>query len=225
MNTSFTVFQADNIGAGQKFFGWLDTLARVLPFLTMLLLFAAVMVARDRRRALLTVGLAVAGSMVLLGLVLNLVRPIYLDAIPPDVLAGDAAAAIYDQVVSFIRTALRAVGVVFLALALAAFWFAPTGAGAALRTAAGSGLSRLRGWTGINTGPVGRFLGTYRTFARVLVAGAGALVYLGLDRPTGRDAGVIVIVVVLALVVLEFLSSRAVHEEDVEAPAEEPAPV
>lgn len=223
VSATFTVFQADNIGTGQKIFGWLETTALILPILALLLLFAAVMVARNRRKGLLTVGLAIAGSMALLGLVLNLVRPLYLDAIGPDVLAGDAAAAIYDQVVSFIRTSLRAVGIVFLAVALAAFWFAPTGSGAALRSGAGNGLSRLRNRTGMDTGPVGRFLVTYRTFTRVAVVGAGTLIYLGLDHPTGRDAGVIVVLVVLALVVLEFLSGSTVQEDD--AAEEEPVPV
>ena len=125
VNASFTIFQAENIGVGQKAFGWLDTLVRVLPVLALLLLFIAVMVARDRRKALFMAGLAIAISMVLLGLALNIVRPIYLDAIPADVLPSDAAATIYDQVVSFIRISLRAVGIVFLAIALAAFWFAP----------------------------------------------------------------------------------------------------
>ena len=83
VNASFTIFQAENIGAGQKAFAWLDTLVRVLPVLALLLLFIAVMVARDRRKALLMAGLAMAISMVLLGLALNVVRPIYLDAIPP----------------------------------------------------------------------------------------------------------------------------------------------
>lgn len=220
VNASFTIFKADNIGAGQKAFAWLDTLARVLPVLTLLLLFIAVMVARNRRKALLTAGLAIAGAMVLLGLMLNIVRPIYLDAIPPDVLAGDAAATIYDQVVSFIRTSLRAIGIVFLAIALAAFWFAPTGAGAAVRTGAGAGLARLRNRTGMDTGPVGQFLGTYRTFTRVSVVILGLLVYLGIDHPTGANAVVIIVVIVLALVVLEFLAAPAAREEE---PAEQPA--
>jgi len=202
--------------------GWLDTLARILPILTLLLLFAAVMVARDRRKALLAVGLTVVVSMMLLGLVLNLVRPVYLDAIPADVIPSDAAATIYDQLVSFIRTALRAVGIVFLAIAIAAFWFAPTGAGAAVRTGAAAGLSRLRNRTGMDTGPVGQFLGTYRTFTRVTVVGLGTIVYLGLDHPTGRDALTIIALIVLALVVLEFLASPTPAEEPV-VHAEEPA--
>ena len=156
-------------------------------------------------------------SMVLLGLALNIVRPIYLDAIPPDVLPGDAAATIYDQVVSFIRTSLRAVGIVFLAIALAAFWFAPTGAGAAVRTGAATGLARVRNRTGMDTGPVGRFLGTYRTFTRVTVVAIGTLVYLGIDHPTGVNAVVIIMAIVLVLAVLEFLAAPA---EEAEEPVE-----
>jgi hypothetical protein len=150
--------------------------------------------------------------MVLLGLGLNIVRPIYLDAIPSDVIPGDAAATIYDQLVQFIRSALRAVGIVFLAIALAAFWFAPTGAGAAVRTASAGGLGRLRARAaagGMNTGPVGQFLSTYRTFTRVVVVSVGALVYLGLDHPTGGNAITIIALIVVALVVVEFVAAPA----------------
>ncbi|MCW2763083.1 MAG: hypothetical protein JWR85_3284 [Marmoricola sp.] len=214
VNASFTIFEATNLGAAQKGFGWLDTLARVLPILTLLLVSVAVMVARNRRKALLAVGLAIFGSMVLLGLVLNLVRPVYLDAIPPDVLPGDAAATIYDQLVSFIRTSLRAVGIVFLAMAVAAFWFAPTGAGAAVRTGAATGLSRLRRRTGVNTGPVGQFLGTYRTFTRAVVVGVGAVAYVGIDHPTADNAVGIILAIVVALVILEFVAGPAEHSEE-----------
>ena len=127
---------------------------------------------------------------------------------------SDAAATIYDQVVSFIRTSLRAVGIVFLAIALAAFWFAPTGAGAALRTGSATGMARLRSRTGVNTGPVGQFLGTYRTFTRVTVVAIGTLIYLGIDHPTGVNAVVIILAIVLVLVVLEFLAAPAEESEE-----------
>ena len=207
VDATFTVFQSDNLGTAQKIFAWLDTAARILPILTLLVLFTAVMVARDRRKALLVASLAVVGSMVLLGIVLNLLRPVYLDAIPSDVLPADAAAAVYDQLVSFIRTSLRAVGVVFLAVAVAAFWFSPSGAGAAMRSGAGAGLQRMRNRTGMDTGPVGDFLGTYRTFVRVTLVGIGAIVYVGIDHPTAGQALTIIVVVLLALVVLEFLAA------------------
>ena len=209
VTATFTIFHAENIGTARKVFSWLDTGARVLPILGILLIGTAVLVARDRRKALLGAGLAVAISMVLLGLMLNLVRPAYLDAVPSDVLPTDAAAVIYDQIVRFIRTSLRAVGIVGLAIALAALFFAPTGAGAALRRGAGGAVGRVRRGTGVDTGPVGRFLGTYRAFSRWLVVGLGALVYLSLDHPTGLNATVIIAVVVVVLIVVEFLAAPA----------------
>ncbi|KAA1423787.1 hypothetical protein FE697_009490 [Mumia zhuanghuii] len=206
VDASFVLFQSADIGKAQRWFSWLDTLARVLPILGLILLATAVMVARDRRRTVITASLAVAVSMLLLGLTLNLVRPVYLDAVPTDVLPVDAAAVIYDQLVEFVRTALRAILVVALAIAIAAFLLAPTGAGAAIRTGAAGGLASLRAKSGVRRGPVSTFVSTYRTFARVLVVALGALVYISLDHPTGGSALVIVILVVLGIVVVEFLA-------------------
>ena len=62
VNASFTIFQAENIGAGAEGVraGWTPS-SGCCPVLALLLLFIAVMVARDRRKALLTAGLAIAG--------------------------------------------------------------------------------------------------------------------------------------------------------------------
>ncbi len=220
VNATFTVFQAENIGTAQKIFSWLDTVSTVLPFLTLLVIFAAVMIARDRRRTLVAAGLVVTGAMVLLGLTLNLVRPAYLDAVPDDILPADAAAVIYDQLVLFIRTALRAVGILFLAIAVVAFLFAPSGAGAACRRALGSLMDQVRGravGAGMNTGPVGAFLGTYRTFVRCTVAGLAALAYLSVDHPSGRDVLVILAATVIALIVIEFLAAPEAETQEVPA--------
>ena len=64
------------------------------------------LIARDRPPVGARAGLAVAGSMLLLGATLNVIRPFYLDALPESSSAA-AAGAIYDQLVSFIRVALR----------------------------------------------------------------------------------------------------------------------
>lgn len=206
VNATFVLFQSDDIGKAQTWFSWLETAARVLPILALALLATAVLVAHDRRRALLAVGLSVAVAMVLLGLVLNIVRPLYLDAVPTDVLPTDAAAVIYDQVVLFLRTALRAVLVVALALAVTAFLLAPTGAGAALRTGAARTAGRLRERSGIARGPVSTFVATYRTFARASVVALGVLAYIALDHPSGGDALVIVVLVVVGLLVVELVA-------------------
>ena len=51
-------------------------------------------------------------AMLLLGAALALARPLYLDAVPSGALPSDAAAAVFDQIVAFLRTALRTVLVV-----------------------------------------------------------------------------------------------------------------
>ncbi|WP_262852413.1 hypothetical protein [Mumia quercus] len=206
VDATFVLFQSDDIGKAQTWFSWLETASRVLPILALALLATAVLVAHDRRRALLAVGVCVALAMVLLGLVLNIVRPLYLDAVPTDVLPTDAAAAIYDQLVLFLRTALRAVLVVALAVAATAFLLAPTGAGAALRTGVVGAAGRMRERSGIARGPVSTFVATYRTFARVSVVALGVLAYVALDHPSGGDALVIVVLVVVGLVVVELVA-------------------
>ena len=206
VDASFVLFKSDDIGTAQTWFSWLETASRVLPILGLVLLATAVLVAHDRRRALLAVGLSVAVAMVLLGLVLNLVRPLYLDAVPTDVLPTDAAAVVYDQLIRFVRTALRAVLVIALALAITAFLLAPTGSGAALRTGITTTIGRMRERSGIARGPVSTFVATYRSFARVMVVALGVLAYVALDHPSGGDALVIVVLVVLGLLVVELVA-------------------
>ena len=102
MAASFTIVQSDDLAKVQNLLGLLDNLSTWLPVVGLGLLAAAVAIARDRRRWCSSSGLAVAGSMLLLGATLNAIRPIYLDALPESSSAA-AAGAIYDQLVSFIR--------------------------------------------------------------------------------------------------------------------------
>lgn len=222
INATFVLFQSDDIGKAQQWFSWLDTAARVLPILGLVLLASAVVVARDRRRALMAVGLSVAVALLLLGLILNLVRPVYLNAVPTDVLSTAAAGAIYDQLVMFIRTALRALLVIALALAITALLLAPSGAGAAIRTGTAQGLANLRERSGVERGPVSTFVATYRTFVRVTVVAIGALWYLALDHPTGGTALLIVILVVLGIIAVEVVGGPR-RTDDTPADAGTPA--
>jgi uncharacterized membrane protein len=207
VNAQFTIFQSDDITKAQSAFSALDNLASWLPVVALLLLALAVYVARSRRRALMWSALAVAGSMLLLGAALNIFRPVYLDALDSRVQSIDAAAAVYDQLVGFIRLNLRAVLVVALAVAVAAWLTGPSGTGSR------EGISRSMGWlrggaehAGLNTGPVGAFVYRSRSVLRCAIAGVAVLAYLLQDHPTGVSALTILVVTVLALLVVEFLA-------------------
>jgi hypothetical protein len=209
VQATFTILQSADLAKVQRGVRILDDLATWLPVAGLLLLALAIFIARDRRRMVLAAGLAVAAAMLLLGATLNIIRPIYLDALPATA-SQAAAGVVYDQIVSFIRLALRGVLVVALTVAVAAWLSATTGAGAAARRGIVRGIDAIRGGTsraGLQTGQFGVALAQYRTSIRVGIVGIAALAYLLQDHPTGGTALTFVIVTVVLLLVLEVLAA------------------
>ncbi len=205
----------------QNLLGVLDNLSTWLPVVGLVLLATAVALSRDRRRWVLVSGLAVAGSMLLLGAILNGIRPIYLDALPESS-SPEAAGAIYDQLVSFIRLALRGLGIVALTVAIVAWFSAPRGAGAAARRGLVAGIDGMRRGTtraGLNTGKLGLTLGQYRGPIRGAVVGVAAVGYLAQDHPTGSTALGFVLGTALVLLVLAILAADPEDEADQSVPA------
>lgn len=217
---TFTIVQSENLGTLQKLLGFLDNLSTWLPVVALGLVAAAVMIARDRRRMVLAAGLAVAGSMLLLGATLNIIRPYYLDALPASSSAA-AAGAVYDQIVSFIRVALRGLLVVALTVAVVAWFSADRGAGAAARRGLVSGISYVRSGgarAGLRTGRLGEVLGQFRGPIRLAVVGLAAIGYLAQDHPTGSTALTFVLVTAVVLLVLEVLAAPTSAETPPVAP-------
>ncbi|MGZ5398951.1 MAG: hypothetical protein ACXWDM_02985 [Nocardioides sp.] len=215
VEASFALVQSDDLARVQQLLGVLEALALWLPVLGLTLIAAAVYVARDRSRTLVVAGLAVAVSMLLLGATLNVLRPFYLDALPASSSAA-AAGAIYDQLVSFIRFALRGVLVMALTVAVVAWFNASHGTGASARRALGGGLAaarRTRSGVGMDTGRVGAALAQYRGPLRVAVVGIAALAYLAQDHPTGGTALAFVLVTGVVLLLIELLATEPDRSE------------
>ena len=227
VEAQFTIFQSDDITKAQSAFRLLSALNTLLPILLLVLLAAAVAVARDRRRALVAAMLAVAASMLLLGVTLNAFRMVYLDAIPTDELPVDAAAAVYDTLVWFIRLNLRALLVLSLAVAFIAWVSGPSTAAVAVR----GGTSRAIGWVraggeraGLDTGRFGSFLGTYKAVIRGAVLGLALLIYVMADHPTGAFTLTLVVGAALVLLVVELLARPAPAAVPGSAPPPTPPP-
>ncbi len=209
VDATFTILDTKNLTALQQLLGVIDGLSTWLPIIGLALVALAVYVARDRRRVLFAAGMAVAGSMLLLGATLNVLRPIYLDALPASTSTA-AAGAVYDQVVSFIRFALRALLIMALALAIGAWLSSRTGPGAATRKGIVRVIDAVRSGrtkAGLHTGEFGVALATYRGPIRVAVLVVAAVLYLSLDHPEAGDALRFVITTVVVLVLLELLAS------------------
>jgi hypothetical protein len=211
VSASFAIVQSDDLAKLQTLLSLLDNLSTWLPFLVLGLLATAVVLARDRRRMVLASGIAVGASMSLLGATLNGIRPFYLNALPADA-STPAAGAIYDQLVSFIRLALRGVLVIALTVAVVAWLSARTGSGAAARGALVRGIDLVRvrlSRVGLQSGRFGVVLGQYRASFRVGIVVVAALAYLAQDHPTGTTALVFVVVTALAVLALELLAVPA----------------
>ena len=143
VHATFALFPSKNLEKAQKAYRLINDLKIVLPIVTLVLLGLGVFIARRPRRALIGAGLGFAASMLVLGAALLIARGIYLNSVPASAPA-DAAAAAFDILVRFIKTALRTLLVAGLIVAAGAFFTGPSAAAVRTRHALSSGLGRLR---------------------------------------------------------------------------------
>jgi hypothetical protein len=205
IHPTLAVYSATDLVKAQKLYRLANDLKILLPVLTLLLLAAGVFVARRRRRALIGAGLGFAASMLVLALGLLLFRSIYLSSIPSSELPSDAASALFDTLVRFIRTALRTLLVLGLVVAIGAFLTGPSAAAVRTRGAFKSGFDRVRGAGeshGVSTGPVGRWTYAHRMALRIGAVALAALIFVFWGRPT---AAVVIWLAVLLVVVLGLI--------------------
>jgi hypothetical protein len=211
VNATFPLFAAPNLEKAQKGYRLVNTLKWVLPFLSLLLMAAGIVVARVRRHGLLGAALGLSASMLVLAIALQIARTVYLHSVP-STLPSDAASALYDTLVRFIRDGLRVLLVVGLVVAAGAFLTGPSHSAVLVRNSTMAGI----GWTrsrferaGVHTGPVGEWVGAHKTLLRVCAVGLAALVFVFWGVPS---LALVIWLVVLLLVVLgliELLGGRS----------------
>jgi len=205
INATFPLFEAKNLSKAQQGYRLINTLKWVLPLLVLVLLAAGVYVARSHRRALIGAALGLSASMLLLGIALALARSIYLNSVPQSTLPSDAAAALYDTLIRFIRQGLRVILVVGLVIAVAAFFVGPSAAAVRSRRAVTSGIDwvRTRGeHAGVRTGPVGEWTGAHKTILRVAAVALVGVIFVFWGQPS---VAVVIWLVVLLLVLLGLI--------------------
>lgn len=211
INPTLSLFSAKYLVKAQSGYRLINGLKIVLPILVLLLLALGVFVARGHRRALIGAGLGLAASMLVLGAGLVIFRGVYLNGVPSDVLPADAAAALFDTLVRFIREGLRTVLVVGLLVAAGAFLTGPSKSAVAIRKAFSSGLGWVRQsgeHAGVRTGPVGTWTYAHRKGLRICAVSLAALVFVFWGRPTVVVAVVIAILLLVVLGLIELIGTR-----------------
>ncbi|MEU9387913.1 hypothetical protein AB0D38_46445, partial [Streptomyces sp. NPDC048279] len=169
---------------------------------------AGVLLSVRRRRALVAGCVGVAVATGILGIGLSVFRVIYLDRLPAGV-SPDAAAAVYDTLVRFLRTTVRTVVALAVVVALGCWLTGPGRYAGLVRRLWSSGIGAVRttaDHAGLRTGPVAPFVRRHRTWIDWLLVAVSLLVYLLWSYPTGWVVVGIALCLLFALAVVEFLA-------------------
>jgi hypothetical protein len=205
VSPTVALFQATDLGKAQAYYRLVKAQRLALPILSLVLLGAGVYVARGRRRALVGAGLGLAASMLVLAIGLAIARSIYLSSVPSNVLPSDAAAAVWDAFVHFLKVGLRVVLLVGLVVAIGAFFTGPSHTAIQTRSGLKSGMEWIRNYgerRGVSTGPVGQWTYLHRKSLRIAAVALAALIFVFWGEPTVL---VVILIVILLLVVLGLI--------------------
>ncbi|MFD6288508.1 hypothetical protein [Streptomyces sp. NPDC060205] len=207
-----TLFRTAELARAQDAMRVLNIVGTWLPVLTIALAALAVWTAPGHRLMLLITAVGIGLMMVALLIALLAVRRVYLDTVPVATLPPDAAAAVFDTFVRFLRDSTRTLLVVAVITALAAYLYGPGRVAVGLRNgvrrgagAAGRGLSRA----GMRVGPVGRGLAARRSWVTGTVIGAGALALVLWNHPTVGSVALVLVLVLVALATVAVLVAVA----------------
>lgn len=209
VNAEFTVFQSADVGKVQQGFDILNTLGLWMPFICLLLAGLGIYLARNHRLAFLGTGLGLAATMFLTGAALTLLRRAYLDGVPAAVLPPDAAEALYDTLIRFLRDAIRSAGLIGLFAAAAAFLTGPSVTAVTLRGWMNTALAAAKGALadlGLDLDPVTRLVAPRARVLQISVLVA-AFVLLLVERYRTPDLVIkTAIGVLVALAIVQFLA-------------------
>lgn len=223
VDRTFVLAESEGIGQAQGFYGILNALGVWLPIVAVGLLAAGVLLAADRRRALLRGSLGVAVAMIALGAGLTLVRTFYVETTPADILTADTAGNVFDMLVRFLRTSLRATGVLALLVALAAFVTGPAPVAVRIRSVVDRGMGHARGSAddaGWHLDTVGRWVYRYKSTLWMVTFVVAGLALMFWDSPTVGDVVLVALIVIVVLAVIAFLGRPPLVRNVGEEPAE-----
>ena len=202
----------------------LDKVATVLPWLAIAAGAGAVAAApRGRRmRALMLFGVTVVVAMLILAIGILVGRAIYLGQVPPSVMSAGAATAIFDTVVTPLRTALRAVALLGLVIGVVGFLTGGSRSAGYVRSGIGRGFDEIQHRRKDRPASAfERWAWAARVPLRIAIVTVAALLLMFWHYPTGVVVAWIVVCAVIVLVVLEVLIRPARQDSGVEAVAAE----
>lgn len=210
VDKQMVLFQSDKLGKIRGAVHLLDVVGNWLPVLTVVLGAVGVLLARRCRRALVTVALGAAAACLVFAVALAVVRHYYLGHLPAQVQSPDAAAAVFDTLVRFLRVTIRTALVLGVVVALGAYL---SGAGRlprGVRRTAERTADSAAAWGaahGVRTGRVGTWVEAHRSGLTLGVLLVIALVFALWNHPTVLTVLLLVLILLAVLAVLCLLAA------------------
>lgn len=209
VHTTFTIAQSGDLAKFRTLFRILQIAGNWLPVVAIAIAAAGIMLAHDRRTALIGTGVAFAAMMLVLGIALVFVRALYIDRLPPTV-SPPAAGAVFDAIVRFLRSALRTAGVLAISVAIGAYLTGPSRAATTIRAVCRTGIGATRGAAmsaGLRLGAVGRFVHRHKHWIGAAVLVVAAVWFFLWNHPTPAVTAGFAIAVLAAFSLREFLDA------------------
>ncbi|WP_353110205.1 hypothetical protein [Gordonia sp. (in: high G+C Gram-positive bacteria)] len=162
-----------------------------LPWVSLGLLAAGVLVANRRRRALSMTAAVFAVLFVALAITIHWAGLAFADAISPTYALAAVADVVFVQLTVLVSTTVRVLAILGVLVAVSAWFHGPSRFATALRTVVGSGFARVRAALDQNGGDTGAFGRLIDRFRSVIVGGAtafGLVLLVVLLRPVTMDS-------------------------------------
>ncbi|MFI7298986.1 hypothetical protein [Streptomyces sp. NPDC050121] len=209
VHTDFVVVEGKDIGKIKSYLRVLQIVGTWLPITAVLIAAGGVFLATHRRRALIGAAIGVFLAMVLLGVVLAVFRAVYLDHLPPGT-NSDAAGSVYDALVRFLRSGIRAVGALAVVTALGAFLVGPSRPAVFTRHFCTKGIGAGREVAtsaGLRLGAVGGFVHRFKGWIGAAILAVAAVVLFTWSYPTMAVVLWTAVIVLVAFALREFLDT------------------
>ncbi|MET7620387.1 hypothetical protein [Streptomyces sp. NPDC005408] len=216
VNKQMVLFQSDKLDKIKGAVHALDVIGNWLPVITVVLGAIGVLLARRRRRALVTTTLCAAAACLIVAIGLVIARHYYLDHLPAQVQSPQAAAAIFDTLVHFLRVSVRTALVLGVVVAIGAYL---SGSGRLPRAVRGKAdrtadsAARWGGAHGVHTGKVGTWVDAQRRWLTIGVLLVIALIFALWNHPTVLTVLLMVIILLAVLAVLALLAATGRNAE------------
>jgi len=209
IDKSFVLVQSDSVTKLQGLYRLLNTLGYWLPIIALAFLAIGIFVAHGHRRALIGACIGVVIGMLAVGVAIAIGRVYYLDAVPSNVLPREAAENIFDTIVRFLRTGLRATAVLALVVAIGAFFTGPSPTATRTRDFFSRGIGGVRGSAeshGVQTGGFGRWMFAHKRAVWLGLVLAGGFTLTFWSRPTAAIVIWTALVVLVLVGIVELLA-------------------